>query len=178
MRPGPLPSLPLRRLAPAHHPVQGRPDRDPRPAHWPEILRTHLADPHQPHFPSALHPAEALGIDPTPQALTHLETGPPLTDYTWYWALHRSDSDRAQRITALAESQLATLRPGTSDYILLPLATALTRRPAALNSSHPEVRRAALRTLSSWPHEALTAEAAEHLRAVASRQAPPLEARP
>ncbi|MFC1413286.1 hypothetical protein ACEZCY_28640 [Streptacidiphilus sp. N1-12] len=147
---------------------------DPR---WPGLLRAHLADPHRPDFHAALGPASALGIDPMPEALARLDSAPPLTDYTWYWALrHTDDRDQAEHIATLAALQLTESlptapRPGNSGHILRILASVLGRHPgvgwpilhAALLSSDADTRGASLRTLAAWPSEELPAEAIAYL---------------
>ncbi|MFJ7205966.1 hypothetical protein ACIQWR_20820 [Streptomyces sp. NPDC098789] len=143
-----------------------------RAPRWAALVLGHLADPRRPDFHLALRPAEVLGLTPTAALLARLETGPSLLEPTWAHALRHCGRQHVARILDLAERRLAATSGPEHDHALLLFAHLLRGHPEhgwpllryALTSGAPETRRTASSTLAAWPVDALTREAAAHLR--------------
>lgn len=144
-------------------------------ADWPDAVHAHMADPSADDFALALWPADQLGLRPLPAVLAHLDAVPD-DGYAWHWAIRHADHTEAEAIIDLAGRHL-TFAPLTDPGLplhpgpLFALATTLESLVSGL-TAHPglghqllqiaaaspaqRLRRAALRTLRTWPPEHLT----------------------
>lgn len=155
---------------------------------WRDVVRAELtraADEYR--FNVALSCAPRLGVTALPHAMARLEHD-PFNGYVWQWVLGHAGAGEIAEVTALAERLLPLGRIGTGpernvgfgaghlpDHAIETVISGLGRHPgtgltllrAALAGRIIQLRRAAVRSLSSWPDGSVPGEAVAWIDAAA-----------
>ncbi|MEV2272588.1 hypothetical protein [Nonomuraea africana] len=155
---------------------------------WRELVLTHLSDPHDPGFGTALWMAPALGVPMVEQAVARLESD-PMDEWTWRLAIRHATPGQAERLCHLAGRLLPLAElvngPGehygfgeecTADRALGSVVGGLDGFPrtglplirVALANRVVHVRRDAVRALAAWPAPAVPEEAVGWVRQAAA----------